>query len=67
MLWLSIFYQYGVSEYERSRTERNNRKRRGNLFRMWENSFLIDEIRGEIICRNCGIVNRGKLIDYVER
>ena len=32
-----------------------------------KNSFQIDEIRGEVVCRNCGVVNRGKLIDFVER
>lgn len=31
------------------------------------NSFLTDKTRGEIVCRNCGIVKRGKLIDYLVR
>jgi len=31
-----------------------------------KNSFITDEIRGEIVCRNCGVAKRGKLIDFVE-
>lgn len=31
------------------------------------NSFLIDEIRGEIVCIKRGVINRGKLIDLIER
>jgi len=32
-----------------------------------KNSFLKDEIRGEEVCRNCGVVKRGKLTDFIER
>ncbi len=44
-----------------------NRREEESCTECGKNSFLIDEIRGEIVCRNCGVVNRGKLIDFVER
>ena len=39
----------------------------GTCVECGKNSFLTDDIRGEAVYRNCGVVKKGKMMDFIKR